>query len=466
MDTDTESKASAATERNETGAAPQQSPSMPPYRRGDRLIQRILCVVLAIVFALLAGTGGYLIWYYTRDPAQRTLDWVKGMVETCYYRGIPEDVLETATMDDLFGTSEKEGLLDRYSAYYTAEELEKQMQTQQGHYTGTGLSFVQSEEGTFIYRVSGNSPAEESGLKAGMYLLAYGDDERTEIPFEEFGDFSSFVAAQAEEEVFYLRADEDPTGEGTVYSVYKTDYTQNYVFYSDAEDSRRYTGERTEAMGVDDSEMPFLPDDAAYIRIESFAGGAAEQLGGMLEVFAEKGKKKLVLDLRNNGGGQLDILAEIAAMLCKGMERGDPVLTMEYRDRTETCAAPSGQYSRYFSAETEIKVLANYNTASASEALIGAMLDYGSIGYEDICLAEIDGVSRTYGKGIMQTTYRNFLTGEGIKLTTARICWPRSGNCIQDRGILPSDGALSLPCAGETDRGDAMLRAAVEYYFG
>lgn len=71
METEQETK----TDVKQTGDSSQAT-----VGRGDRLIQRILCVVLAIVFALLVGTGGYFIWYYTRDPAQRTLDWVRGMV--------------------------------------------------------------------------------------------------------------------------------------------------------------------------------------------------------------------------------------------------------------------------------------------------------------------------------------------------------------------------------------------------
>ena len=174
-----------------------------------------------------------------------------------------------------------------------------------------------------------------------------------------------------------------------------------------------------------------------------------------------------MLDLRNNGGGRVDILTEIAAFLCKDAAGSFPVLTVEYKDgKEEIYRAPKSAYSDYFTDQTEIAVLANCNTASASEALAGAMLDYGTIGYEDVYLAEIGSVARTYGKGIMQTTYTNILTGEGVKLTTAVIRWPVSGNCIHGRGILPADGAVALPCDGYLDGGNAMFRAAVAAHFG
>ena len=72
------------------------------------------------------------------------------------------------------------------------------------------------------------------------------------------------------------------------------------------------------------------------------------------------------------------------------------------------------------------------------------MIDYGTIQYKDICLAERNGVAKTFGKGIMQTTYPFYVGGGAIKLTTAQIRWPISNTCIHDRGVLPQDGALTV----------------------
>ena len=95
---------------------------------------------------------------------------------------------------------------------------------------------------------------------------------------------------------------------------------------------------------------------------------------------------------------------------------------------------------------TSIAVIANEFSASASECLIGAMVDYGAITYEDICLSERGGIAKTYGKGIMQTTRPFSLIGNSgaMKLTTAKIYWPKSENCIHGRGVLPEDGAKTV----------------------
>ncbi len=436
-----------------------------PAKKENKLILRVLGVALAVLFAALAGAGGFLLWYYLQDPDARTLDWVKGMVRRHYYWDLGEDTLENATLSQLFGLNGEEALLDRYSAYYTAEALRARTESQEGNQNGIGASFLLTNEGLQFYRVNGNSPAEEGGLTAGMYVLGYGDTAEDTEAYTDFNAFSDFISAQADGEVFYILAGEEATGEGTAHAVYKAAYTQNYVFYADAERSYRFVGEDADELTYTEEGMEELPDDVAYIRIDSFAGDAAAQFEGLLEVFESRGKTGLLLDLRNNGGGQLSVLVKIAAFLCKEADGKFPVLSVEYKDGSEEIyCADANDYYEYFTDQTEIVVLANCNTASASEALLGAMIDYGTVDYGDVYLAEIGGEARTYGKGIMQTTYSNILTGEGVKLTTAVIRWPVSDTCIHDRGILPADGAVAVPCDGYLDNGGGMLRAVVGHF--
>ena len=162
----------------------------------------------------------------------------------------------------------------------------------------------------------------------------------------------------------------------------------------------------------------------------------------------------------------MNILCDIAAYLCKDAKNGKfPVSVARYKkDRNEAYYANKNRYGEYFSDNSEIYILANENTASASEALMGAMLDYGTIEYSDIFLAELGGVAKSYGKGIMQTTYGNILTGEAVKLTTATVHWPVSDVCIQGKGVLPADNAVAVPAAGYADFTDNMLQTVVANY--
>ena len=142
------------------------------------------------------------------------------------------------------------------------------------------------------------------------------------------------------------------------------------------------------------------------------------------------------------------------------------IMRARYRSGEEAVSRAVGnKYGEYF-AGSEIYVAANGNTASASEALIGAMVDYGAIGFEDIYITDTvqkEGyAAATYGKGIMQSTYVNTKTGEAIKLTTAQIYWP-NGRTIHDVGITVNDGAIASPAASFGEYGDAELESIFGY---
>ena len=92
-------------------------------------------------------------------------------------------------------------------------------------------------------------------------------------------------------------------------------------------------------------------------------------------------------------------------------------------------------------------------TASAAEALIGAILDYDSENIVSVVVSSstLNGetVYKTYGKGIMQTTYAN-LDGSAVKLTTAGIFWPVSNVTIHDVGITTNVSSKVVNAQKET----------------
>ena len=104
--------------------------------------------------------------------------------------------------------------------------------------------------------------------------------------------------------------------------------------------------------------------------------------------------------------------------------------------------------------DTTVYVLANSSTASASEALIGVLVDYGFVEPENILLSDFSeeftawsdgeyGTKRSYGKGIMQSPFVNFWTREVLKLTTAEIFWP-NGKSIHGVGVTTDDGCRTV----------------------
>ena len=168
--------------------------------------------------------------------------------------------------------------------------------------------------------------------------------------------------------------------------------------------------------------------------------GSAKQFDKAMEKFKNNGKSKLIIDLRRNGGGYMSIMRDIASHLI-GTQGSNLCLSKSiYKDGSiETVNLGSNKYSDY--KFTKIVFLADQNTASASEALIGACLDYDYFGVVKVVLSRsvLNGkfVYKTYGKGISQTTIINadLAVGGAIKLTTAKIYWPVSNLSIHGVGI-------------------------------
>ena len=205
-----------------------------------------------------------------------------------------------------------------------------------------------------------------------------------------------------------------------------------------------------------------LDTQTAYICLTGFNGKAAEEFAMAMTAFQHDGMKNLVLDLRGNGGGYLNIMLEIAKYFGKDAPYKAPAVIADYGEKREVFSIESSLYHDYFQGDSRVTVLADSGTASASECLIGFMYSYGTIGYEDICLSQRGDEVQTFGKGIMQTTYPLILTGGAIKVTTAKILWPKDDHCIHGRGILPEDGALQV--AENADR-EEELKAAISVLF-
>ncbi|MDE7373288.1 MAG: hypothetical protein K2N18_04415, partial [Clostridia bacterium] len=117
----------------------------------------------------------------------------------------------------------------------------------------------------------------------------------------------------------------------------------------------------------------------------------------------------------------------------------------------------------YYFDDARITVLADEHTASASECLIGVMIDYETIGFSDIYLHKNGkGEARTYGKGIMQTSHDDDPSGGALKLTTAEIFWPKSDRSIHGVGVTPNDGANAISSPLLPGANDSFLQEVIK----
>ena len=423
--------------------------------------RKILFGALAIALAVFCFFCGFVVSRLALDSEIRSLIQLKDAVQAEYYEEITDEEFYGAMFAGI-----NDNLLDPYSKYMTADEYAQAQSEGAGNKSGLGLVFVvenaEGEAQMLISRVCGNSPAEKAEIKAGEYLVGFGTSEsemRESVVFEEF---SAFLAQRQTGESFFLRV-QSGAGARSV-EIAKAEYVENYVFYRTSTDSYRFTGNKATELVESGEPLSSLPENAAYIRLTQFNGEAAEEFKKAMGLFKEQGKKNLVLDLRENGGGYLHVMQSISSYFCKTSKEAKPIVAIaDYGERKENYRADGNYYDEYFSEESRICVLADSSTASASEALMGCMLDYAAISYHDICLSERSGVAKTYGKGIMQTTFPfGLIHSDAVKLTTARILWGISGNCIHGRGILQSDGTLSV---AESYVGDEEINAAIAKFF-
>ncbi len=396
-------------------------------------------IALVSVCGVLVAAGVFFAGFFTGrsalDKDVATLNYIISMYKKYYYE----------EQDDIIGLVESV-LFDKYSEYYTKEEYEIIKKTSLGRREGVGFSY--NSQTNVITQVIGNSPAKKAGIKEGGKIIGVGLTESTVTSTEDrtVDELLSEIPVNTD---FIFKVDYD--GETISHTVSKKEYVQTFVSYYDETGEYGFTDESGKMSFERISDNVDYPIDGktktAFIRYFGFNGlskgieGSATQFKMALDRFKETNKTCLILDLRNNGGGYMNILESIAShLICQNDGSVNLISYAEYKDGKRSEFYSTGvDYNRY--NFEKIVILANQNSASASEALMGAVLDYDQNKIVNVILegslSSGETVYKSYGKGIMQTTYTR-ITGEAIKLTTAKIFWPKSGVSIHGVGLTPS----------------------------
>ena len=185
-----------------------------------------------------------------------------------------------------------------------------------------------------------------------------------------------------------------------------------------------------------------LSDDIGYLRLTQFKQKTDEEARDALKEMIRQGARGLVLDLRNNGGGLLDVSVKICGMFLKG----GPVV--ETRGRSERANEKYSADPARCLTSMPVVVLINGGSASASEIVAGALLDRGR--------ATLVG-EKSFGKGSVQTLFP-LTDGSGLYVTIARYHTP-SGRVIDHVGLTPTIEVKGDP---ERDKSkDAQLQRAI-----
>lgn len=284
--------------------------------------------------------------------------------------------------------------LDDYSSYLTPDKLDDLYAMIDGNFVGLGVELKQDAEGLKIVGVIRGGPAFEAGIKAGDVITHVGDKPMKGLSLDE-------------------AANRLQGAEGTLVNVTVRSATG-------APRSLRLARRHVEVESVANAKIVDPATGAGYVQLTGFQKSSTEELERALSALRKQGMKSLVLDLRGNPGGLLNIAVEMAERF---IDKGVIVST---RGR-----AP-GQ-SQVYRANSHavwtmpLYVLIDHDSASASEILAGALKDH----HRAVVLGE-----RSYGKGSVQSIFALRSAPAGLKLTTAKFYSPLS-RPYSEQGVDP-----------------------------
>ena len=319
--------------------------------------------------------------------AERKFSKIRQLIDENFLGEVDESKLEEGIYKGYLS-----GLDDPYSVYYDEEETKELYESTQGEYSGIGVVISQNINTGIItmIQVYEDSPAEKAGLKDNDVLYKVGDMEVTGM------DLSEVVS--------YIKGERGTSVRLTVL--------------------RGEDGEEIQVTAVRDQieartvEYRMLENQIGYLSVSEFDSVTYDQYAEALEKLQQQGMEALVVDLRNNPGGNLQTVCDMLDLI---LPEGTIVYT-EDKDGNRNTAASDEEHQ----LDIPMAVLVNGNSASASEIYAGAVQDYG--------IGTIVG-TQTYGKGVVQQIF-DLGDGTSVKLTIAEYFTP-DGRNINGEGITP-----------------------------
>ena len=355
--------------------------------RRNRYLLAVLAVAAAIGLAQFQGQEEF----FTHPNGQAAVEAYE-LIKTHYLKKLSREELDRVLEGAIRG--EVEALDDPFTTYSAPRRTEIRNQDVQGEFYGIGVVIQAARPdgtGAKIVTVFRGGPAFRAGLKAGDEIVEVDGEDVTKL------DLFDIVAK--------IRG---PKGTIVEIGVRRKGSRAILRF--------KIPREKVEIVSVS---RATIGKEVGYVAIETFLNvKVIEQLKESIEALKAKGVKKLVLDLRDNGGGLLDQGCQVADAF---LDHGVIVYTRS-RERTR----PFCEASPATLWKGPMVVLVNGNSASASEIVSGAIQDYGR--------AKIIG-EKTFGKGVGQNV---FTLANGGELTLVTFEWltPKKRS-IHKKGITP-----------------------------
>lgn len=312
------------------------------------------------------------------------------------------------------------GLGDEYTEYIPADKMKDYKENIMGSFVGVGIYMVADEKSdrVLVYYPIPESPAEKAGIKSGDLIISV---DGTEYTAKDFDRIASFIKGEEGTKVNLVIERE---GERLSFDLIREKITTNPIT------------------------TKIFDNNIGYLKLPSFDDDTANGFKDKVNELQKQGAKKLIIDLRNNGGGIVDEAVDIADMF---LDKGKTIYSSV--DNKDKKTVTSSKNDPIFAMN--VIILVNENSASASEILACSMQDNER--------AKLVG-TKTYGKGIIQTLL-SLADGSGLKITTEQYYTPKEVS-IHKEGIKP-DEEINLPDTVKSvyrleESEDTQLQKAVE----
>ena len=343
--------------------------------------------------------------------SEEKVEALKKLIDEKYMGEVDEDALK----DGLY-KGYVQGLDDPYSVYYDEEETKELYETTEGEYSGIGAVLSQDLKSGVItlVQIYEDSPADKAGLKDEDILTKVGTLDVTGMDLSEVVTYIKGEKG-TEVELTVLRGED--ADEVTVTAVRDT----------------------VEAQTV---EYEMLEDQIGYLAVSEFDSVTYGQYEEALEALSDQGMEGLVVDLRNNPGGNLNTVCDMLDLV---LPEGTIVYMEDKEGKRQTYSSDDAHQ-----LDVPMAVLVNGNSASASEIYAGAIQDHEA--------GTIVG-TQTYGKGVVQQIF-DLGDGTSVKLTIAEYFTPK-GRSINGEGVTP-DLEVEYEPDEKDPEADNQLEAAAE----
>lgn len=369
-------------------------------------------VLCAIIVFCLAFSGNFISFNAGKRNAINSAtikkaNEIKKYIDNYYYHSYKDSEVQEYTLKGMVA-----GLDDIYSAYYNEKETAELLESLKGEFCGIGAMLQKSEDGKIkVVEVYEDSPAKKAGLEENDLIIKVEGEDITGLALD---------AAVAK-----IKGEK---GTQVKLTILRSNKEQEIKAIRDK-------------INIQTVKYEVKENNIGYIKITEFDSVTEEQFKAALDDLKGKSVEGLIIDLRDNPGGELSSVVNICDDF---MPKGLVVYTKDKNgDKKEYCSKGDDKL------DIPLVVLVNENSASAAEIMTGAIKDRG--------IGKIVG-TKTYGKGVVQQLF-GLSDRDLLKITISQYYTPK-GKSINKKGIKP-DFEVKVNSQNK-DKEDEQLKKALE----